>query len=232
MPTHDQSFKYLYGRAFRAPNAFESNVVYFGDGVLALRPETIGTHEVVWERYTGDWLRTSVSSYWYKADHLITLTADPEALLGTTYVNDDEVRAKGLEVEAQFRGKRRLEGMLSYAWQDTTDRDTGASLPNSPQHMFKGRVSMPIAVAGSSIATEVITVSPRVTLDGTSVATATTANVTIVQPLNTTFEVFGQVRNLFDVAYADPAASALVQNAIYQNGRTFHVGLRWRLRAQ
>ena len=46
-----------------------------------------------------------MSGYWYKADRLITLTAtdDPDAFLGVTYVNEGEVRAKGLELEAQMR---------------------------------------------------------------------------------------------------------------------------------
>ena len=68
MPSSHQSFKYLYGNAFRAPNMYERNDFYFGAGVAALRPESIDTHELVWERYTSDWLRTSVSTYWYKAD--------------------------------------------------------------------------------------------------------------------------------------------------------------------
>jgi outer membrane receptor protein involved in Fe transport len=186
----------------------------------------------VWERYTGDWLRTSVSGYWYEANRLITLIADPTALLATTYVNEGEVRAHGLELEAQFRSKRRLEGMLSYALQEATDRDTGASLLNSPQQMFKGRVSMPIVTRGSSIAAEVIAVSARMTLNGTTVPAATTMNLSVVQPLARSFEVFALFRNVFDAQVADPASDSLVQNVVYQNGRTFHVGLRWNLRPQ
>ena len=33
MPSSSQSFKYLFGSAFRAPNAYELNTFYFGDGV-------------------------------------------------------------------------------------------------------------------------------------------------------------------------------------------------------
>src|SRR5918993_1090957 len=232
MPTHNQSFKYLYGVAFRAPNAYEMNSFYFGDAVLGLRPETIGTHELVWERYTGDWLRTSASGYWYQANRLITLTADPAAPLATTYVNEGRVRAHGLELEAQFRSRRRLEGMLSYALQEATDRDTGASLLNSPRQMFKGRVSMPIVTRGSSIATEVITISSRTTRTGTTVPAATTMSLSVVQPLQRSFEVFALLRNVFDARVADPVSDSLLQNVIYQNGRTFQVGLRWKLRAQ
>jgi outer membrane receptor protein involved in Fe transport len=70
------------------------------------------------------------------------------------------------------------------------------------------------------------------TLNGTTLPTATTANLSVVQPLKTSFELFGTIRNLFDLAYADPGSSAHVQNVIYQNGRTFQVGLRWKIRAK
>ena len=65
-PSSNQSFKYLYGSAFRAPNEYELNTFYFGERQRDLRPESIDTHELVWERYTNDWLRTSVSTYWYR----------------------------------------------------------------------------------------------------------------------------------------------------------------------
>jgi outer membrane receptor for ferrienterochelin and colicins len=103
MPSSDQSFKYLYGRAFRAPNLFERNAFYFGPGIEALHPESIDTHEVVWERYTGGRLRTAVSLYRYNADGLITLIPDPATFLATTFVNRGHVQTRGPEAEAQLR---------------------------------------------------------------------------------------------------------------------------------
>src|SRR5262245_3568001 len=50
MPSAHQSFKYLYGRAFRAPSAYERHEFYFGTQVNNLTPESIDTHEFVWER--------------------------------------------------------------------------------------------------------------------------------------------------------------------------------------
>ena len=38
-----------------------------------LDPESVDTHELVWEQYVGESLRTSVSTYFYKASRLITL---------------------------------------------------------------------------------------------------------------------------------------------------------------
>jgi len=231
MPTAHQSFKYLYGNAFRAPNVYEKTEFYFGPDVASLRPESIDTHEVVWERYTGDWLRTSVSSYWYKADNLITLKAtdDPNAFLGATYVNEGEVRAKGLEFEAQMRLWHGADGHMSYALQEAIDQATGETLPNSPRQMGKGRVSAPLFGTGSSLAVEVLAIGRRQTLSGDWAGAATTANVTVVKPLGQTLEIFGTIRNLFDVDYAVPASSEHVQDTIPQNGRTFRVGLRVKL---
>ena len=231
MPSAHQSFKYLYGDAFRAPNMYEKIEYYFGPGVASLRPESIDTHEVVWERYTADWLRTSVSSYWYKADNLITLRAtdDPAAFLGVTYVNEGEVRAKGLEFEAQMRLWRGAEGHMSYAIQEAIDQATGATLPNSPRQMGKARVSAPLFGTGSSLAVEILGIGRRQTMSGNWAGAAATANVTLVKPLGRSLELFGTVRNLFDVEYAVPASQEHVQDTIPQNGRTFRVGLRVKL---
>jgi iron complex outermembrane receptor protein len=228
MPTPHQSFKYLYGRAFRAPNLYETIEFYFGPDVANLRPESIDTHEFVWERYTSDWLRTSVSSYWYKADRLITLTEfnNPSAFLGVTWVNQGEVRAKGLELEAQMRLWGDAEGHLSYALQEARDQATGDILTNSPRQMIKGRVSAPLFGSGSSVALEVLGIGSRQTIAGNTLSPMGMANLTVTKSLGRSFELVGTVRNLFDTDYAIPASDEHVQDSIPQNGRTFRVGLR------
>ncbi len=98
-PSSSQSFKYLYGRAFRAPNEYERNEFFFGESTRHLRPESIDTHELVWERYTNDWLRTSLSTYWYQADGLITPTPDPFGVPG------NDVRQRRARAGQRPRGR-------------------------------------------------------------------------------------------------------------------------------
>jgi outer membrane receptor for ferrienterochelin and colicins len=227
MPSHTQSFKYLFGSAFRAPNAYELNSFYFG--VPNLRPESIDTHEVVWERYTNDRLRTSVSGYWYQADHLITLRPDAATFLGVTYANAGHVRAKGLELEAQMRIKKGIRALVSYALQSAADQDSGDRLTNSPRHMLKARVTLPGPTVRSSLTIEVQSLSSRTTLAGSVLPPAALANVTMIQPAGRLFELVGTVRNLFNQQYADPGSSANLQDSIPQNSRTFRIGLRWKL---
>jgi outer membrane receptor for ferrienterochelin and colicins len=229
MPSSNQSVKYLYGKAFRSPNQFELNSFYFGEGTLNLRPESIDTHELVWERYTNDWLRTSVSTYWYKADGLITLTPDPAAYLGATFVNGGHVRANGVELEAQMRLSHGLLALTSYSLQRVKDLATHATLVNSPGQMAKLRVSLPGLSKRSSVAVEVLSMSSRRTLAGATLKPSATAAVTVLVPLGRAFELFGSAQNLFDVQYADPGSDQHRQDVIPQNGRTLRAGLRWKL---
>ena len=226
-PSPAQSFKYLFGQAFRAPNAYELNEFYFGERAQRLRPETIDTHEAVWERYTNDWLRTSVSTYWYKADRLITLVPDASAFIGTTYVNEGQVRAQGLELEAQMRLPYNLQGVTSYALQRSRDLVTNASLVNSPAQMAKMRLSAPGPVRGSSLSMELIAVGSRKTLAGAMLDATTTADVAFILPVGRSLQLTASARNLFDLDYTEPASSNHLQDAIPQNGRTLRVGLRW-----
>jgi iron complex outermembrane receptor protein len=229
LPSPSQSVKYLYGSAFRAPNEYELNAFYFGESVNRLRPEAINTHELVWERYVNDRLRTAVSTYWYKADRLITETPDPSTFLGTSFVNQGDVRAKGLELEAQMRFKGESRALVSYALQSAVDQQTHDVLSNSPRHVANARISVPGLTRRSFISIEGRFLSSRTTVVGSRVRPAANVNVHMIQPLGPSWEIFGGVRNVFDNEYSDPASAQHRQDAIPQNGRTARIGVRWRV---
>ena len=229
LPSSTQSVKYLYGTAFRSPNAFELTTEFFGERASDLRPESISTHELVWERYVNEWLRTSASTYWYRAEGLITFIPDESALLGLTFANHGQVQAKGLELEAQMRIGREARALVSYSLQSAVDQETLAPLPNSPRHNAKARISFPGPTAQSFVSVEGLYLSSRGTLSGSEVPAAATLNVTMVQPLGRSWELTGSVRNIFNALYSDPVSSQHLQDAITQNGRTARIGVRWRL---
>ena len=239
LPSSTQSLKYLYGSAFRAPNQNELNDSYYGEGVKTLRPESIDTHELVWERYINGRLRTSVSAYRYKADRLITEIPNDLSLVGSTFVNQGQVRAKGLELEAQMHVKREARALLSYAFQRAVDHQTGQGLPNSPHHVAKARISLRGPTPRSFVSLEGQYLSSRATLARTDredgykfaprVSSAATLNVNLIQPLGRSWELSGGIRNLFNNQYLDPVSSQLEQEAIAQNGRTARIGLTWKL---
>jgi iron complex outermembrane receptor protein len=227
-PSPHQSFKYLYGTAFRAPNAFEYDLYSAGVRNRQLRPETMTSHEVVWERYVGTWLRTSASLYRNRVADVLTLHDDPGGAFNLGWSNVGQIHSQGMEIEGEWRF-RQTEALGSYALQQSIDPDTNISLTNSPRHVAKLRFSTRGPVLRSTIAFETQYLSRRSTLAGGSVAPSAVANITFVEPLHGRMEMVAAIRNAFDTAYAIPGSKEHRQDVIEQNGRTFSIGVRWRL---
>lgn len=221
-----RSFKYLYGRAFRAPNAYEFDYLTYGVRDHSLGAETIETNEVVWEEYRGGWLRTAVSAFRNDADHLLTLMADDEGVL--SLANAKRAVARGIELEAEMKSAATgLQALASYSWQDAKDGDSGVPLSNSPRHVAKARFSAPGGRAGATIAVEVQAMSRRVTLGGNSANAHAIVNANYILPLGRGTRLTASFHNLFDQDYSDPASAEHAQDAIPQNGRTIRVGVQW-----
>lgn len=218
-----QAFKYLYGSAFRAPNAYELD--YYAQNEDALRPETIDTHEVVWERYIGRWLRTSASAYFNDVKGLITLTGDENNL---AYVNLGHVQAKGLELEAEMRARWGGIAQVSYVRQRAENADTGAAMTNSPKHLTKVLISVPMP-SHVTTSVDMQIMSSRLTLSGNTMGAAAVANLAIRVPLGPRMTIATTVRNLFNELYADPGSTEHRQDAITQDGRTVRIGLEWKI---
>ena len=219
--SNGQAFKYLYGNAFRAPNAYELD--YYAKNEDNLRPETIDTHEIVWERYVGRWLRTSTSAYFNDVKGLITLSGDEDSL---AYVNLGHVQAKGLELEAEMRALWGAIAQVSYVLQRTENAETGETMTNSPKHLTKVLVSVPLP-SHVTTSLDLQFMSRRMTLSGHTVGAAAVANLTIRVPFGPRMTIATTVRNLFNDAYADPGSTEHRQDAIMQDGRTVRVGLEW-----
>ena len=223
--TPKRSFKYLLGRAFRAPNAYEFDYLTNGVRNYALRSETLTTTEVAWEEYVGTWLRTSVSVYANRVNRLITLTSDDDGAL--MYGNACRVLARGFELEGEFKAANGVQTLASYAWQRGEDRDKRSELVNSPAHLAKFRVSGRGATKRSTLAFEIQAMSSRLLLDGGSASAHATADLRYVQPVNARLNITVSVRNMFGTIYSDPASEEHLQEAIPQDGRTVRVGLQW-----
>lgn len=226
-PTANEAFKYLYGSAYRAPNAYERD--YYTGGVVdpMLEPETVTSHEVVWERYIGHWLRTSASGYLTDVDRLITF--EGEGFDDYRFVNRGRVEARGLELEAEARLRNGLLAGGHWVWQRAHDADTDELLTNSPRQAGGFRLS----TSGpwrSRLSGEVQALGPRRTLAGTRERSAVLTHLTALVPIGTSLRLQAGVRNLFDRAYADPGSAEHRQVVIPQNGRTWRVGLDWLLR--
>ena len=223
-PRKTTTLKFLYGHAFRTPNAFE---LYVSDGGYTsksnsdLKPETIETYEIVLEEYFKNY-RATVSTFYYRIKNLISQTIDPVDGL-YVYDNVGAVESKGAELEIQGKWRGGIEGKFSYSFQETIDKDTGRTILNSPKHLAKLNFYIPIAGEKLSTGLEGQYIGPRRTRSGNT-GGAFTANISFLsRGLIKGLELSGGIYNILDKQYSDPVSTDYRPAAVPQDGRTFRI---------
>lgn len=235
--TPDTTLKALYGRAHRAPNAYERD---YGDGVTQIANPTLGgeiidTLELVMDRRVGQSLRLRGSLYHWAMQGLVALetitvidpdTGDPAVM--TQYRSGEDVKANGVELSADKTWDRgsRLRGSLSY--QDVAYK-SGARLNNSPRLLGKLNFSGPLAATGLRLGYELQYSGKRQTIDGTSVDGYWLSNVQLsANQWGKGLEMSLGLYNLFDTRYEHPGSNSNWQNALEQDGRSARLKLSYR----
>jgi len=226
-PLEKSTFKALYGTAFRAPNFQE---ISDSNGQLHT-PETIDSYELVYEQGIGGHLRSSLSAFYNQMDGLIVFQ-------NGTYNNLD-ADTRGVEVAIDGLWPHGLRSRASYTWQQTQDLSGGGDFPDSPEHMVKFNLSVPVYLEKAFVSLELQYVNSRQTYytDPNTAATVPGMDAAGYPTLNLTFfsrdivknlEFTAGIYNLTDENYADPASRYHVQDQIPQDGRSFRVKLAYR----
>jgi len=237
-PMETTALKLLYGEAFRAPNAYER---YYQDGGLssvsnpALKPEKIRTIDAIWEQYFLDNYRSSLGTFYYRVTDLISQTTDVANKL--VYRNVEKAEAIGVALSLDGYWQNGTKGRMSYNWQQATDVGTGALLSNSPRHLAKANVSIPLFRQKFFVSPELQYTGPRMTLGGARTNDPVTANLTIFsRDLGIKgVEASASVYNLFNVHALDVAGAEHGQQpnlppllTIRQDGINFRFKLSYR----
>jgi outer membrane receptor for ferrienterochelin and colicins len=242
-PFETTALKFIYGEAFRAPNAYE---LYYNDsGQTAkanddLKPESIRTYEFIYEQKIADWLNGSVSFFHYDIDNLISQINDPvDSLL--VYRNIDKVDANGVEVELDGKWGSGFEARGSYSYQYAKNNSTDQWLSNSPKHLAKVNVVIPLLPEKIFSGIELQYTGKRKTLTDEDAGGFILANITLFgRNLLKNLEFSASIYNLFDKKYGDPGGPEHIQNPdrfvdpghpmniIEQDGRTFRVKLTYK----
>jgi outer membrane receptor protein involved in Fe transport len=217
------TFKALYGRAHRAPNAFERDLE---DGLTqvanpTLKGESMDTFELVADHRVSPDLALRASAYQWTMHDLITLGIDPASGL-SQYQSGDRVKARGLELSADktWTSGARLRGSVSL--QDTVYAGGGALL-NSPSVLGKLNLSAPLPWAGLLAGYELRYDSQRLSKNGSLGAYAVSNLHLSTNRLAKGLEVGLTIRNLFDKRYGQPGADTNWQNALEQDGRSIRL---------
>jgi iron complex outermembrane receptor protein len=229
-PLEKTIFKLLYGRAFRPPNVFElrySDGNQTGKSNPNLEPETIHTYELVYEQYLGRHLRGTSTLFYHRIRDLISQTIDPaDGLL--VFQNLGQAEAIGFEAELEGKWTSGWEGRISYSYVQTKDKDTKETLTNSPAHLAKLNLILPLVRESFFINPELQYTSRRKTLARSHSDDFLIANLTVFsQNLIKGLEISGSVYNLFDKKYGDPGAGEHIQDVIRQDGRTYRLKLTY-----
>jgi outer membrane receptor for ferrienterochelin and colicins len=222
--------KLIYGKAFRTPNVYE---LYFYDEItsrasLNLKPEKIKTSEIIIEQYIGKDLLISVSGFYYKIKDLISQQTDPiDGLL--FFKNVESVHASGIACEMKKKYESGLEGRISYSFQETRDEQTGQILTNSPKHLAKVNMIVPLIKEKLFLGLEEQYMSKRRTLADRETGAFFITNLTLYsRQFMKGMELSGSLYNLFDKKYGDPVGLEFRQDTIEQDGLSFRVKLTYR----
>ena len=228
-PEENTALKFLYGQAFRAPDDYELYYDAVGyEPNPALRPETIKTTELVFEKYFHKYTSLSASGFYNVIGGFISETTDPGSGL-IRYSNLEDVHGKGLEFQLSEKRPSGWEGRLSYTVQDAHSQLTGVDLVNSPRHLAQINLIAPLLRKRLFAGLEGQEVSRRESVKRTVAGGYFVANATVSSK-----EMFGRLQasaslyNLFNKRYADPSGNELRQDSVLQDGRNFRVKLAYR----
>lgn len=228
-PGEGRTVKFLYGTAFRAPNAYE---LFYYDGFAQkaagmLDPETIESYEVIWEQQINTSLRLISSLYQNNYDDIIILVTDPNDGF-EVFDNREDVESQGIELElvANFSGG--WSGSLSYSYQDV-EFDDGEEAVNYAPNIAKFNALSPLIAEHFLLGLELQYEDGRKTLAGPEtdsilLTNLTVSNTTAVKGLTLSASVY----NLFDEAFAHPGFQEHVQNELAQDERTYRLKATYR----
>jgi iron complex outermembrane receptor protein len=183
-----------------------------------IKPEKITSYELVYEQEMGRHLRSSLSGFYNQMDHLIVFDSG-------NYTNLN-AQTKGIELALEGSWTNGVRYRASYSLQATADDTVSWQMPDSPNHLIKFNVSVPMIPDKLFAGLEFQYTSDRHTLDtiagtggqpitvqGVQAGGFTVVNFTLFsQNLLKNLDVSATVYNLLDRHYVDPASQFHVQD--------------------
>lgn len=226
-PLAQTTFKLLYGTAFRAPTAYE--MYYYGMGQfqadLGLKPETFKNYEAIVEQGLGQHFRLTGSVFRDQVAHLITQVTNSSGFLEFENNSGGE-RATGLETELDGRFASGLDGRASYSYTNVIDTTTGERPPNSPQHLAKLNVIIPLLQQKLSAGLEAQYHGASLTRQENTVSGFQVFNGTLLMhTLGKHLDLSASIYNFLNKKYFNASPPGLTQDQIQQDGRSFRVKL-------
>lgn len=227
-PDRSTALKFLFGRSFRNPSAFEA--AYEDEGFnLAnplLGPEKVQTFEGVVERSVRQRVELVFSAYRYGLNNLIQGVPDEDDVI--QFQNAAEIRAYGTEMEAAVRPGAGIRIAGAIAVQEVTGSASSLAHVNSPRALVQARFDAPLGGGGSRVAAAYRRIGSRQTLSGGTVAASSLIDATITTPSwGGGFAIAAGVRNLLDRRVFDVVGPDQLADRLDGPGRSAFLKLVW-----
>lgn len=229
--TPKTTFKALYGRAHRSPNAFERDYVDNVSQVAnpGLHAEMVDTLELVADYRPQPSMNLRATAYVWDMHNLITLGIDPVTALTQYQQSSNKVLARGAELSLDKTWNSGVRLRSSYGIQNAEQKDS--HIPNAPYHLGKVNISVPIPlITGLRAGYELQYFGKRKTLDGSNTDSYVLSNLNLVTdvPRVKGLEASLSFYNLFNENYLHPASDINWQNTFWQPGRTVRFRMDYR----
>ena len=218
----DTTLKFLYGTAYRAPNAYELYYTDNGTTQLAnpnLRAERIRTYEAVWEHALSPVWAVNASLYRYRLTDMISQVTNAAGLL--VFVNQGRVDATGIETGIEGSLWRGVNLKASIARQENRESVSGRILPNSPRTLGKFSATAPLFGDAAQLGVEAAYTGARDTLANSRLGPDWLVNLNLSSRRLVPGSTLSlRVKNLFNRRSFDPGGAEHTQDRIEQDRRS------------
>jgi outer membrane receptor protein involved in Fe transport len=227
--------KYLFGKSFRSPNAFEKDYFDPVTNTVAnphLGQESMLSNELLLEYFHGPGQRLSMSVFNYQISDLITQTINPAGQI--SFQNHEDITVTGFELEGDWRWED-WSGRAGYSYQQAENQHSGRRLTNSPDSLLKARISREFMNRRLVLSTEAQYVSSLDTLTVVKGGDYFLLNLILYARDLFVKDLDGSisVKNLFNRHYGQPGDASNIETShpvslIPQDGRTATFKLEYR----
>ncbi len=222
-PWQDHTFKLLYGKAFRAPNAYErkyEDPLYgFKVNPNGLSPENAYTSEFIWDYKISEIIKSSTSLYYYRITDLIDKIEDPEDEF-FYFSNFGKTEAYGTEISLYAEVYNHAGSYIRYSYQNAQDENSNG-LTNSPLHVLKLGLFHQI-INPVNFSFEYKYESKRITVYETETEPIHLASLNVfTEPILGKIRLSFLVKNLFNNTIKYPGGWEHIQPSIIQSGRNY-----------
>src|SRR5215469_7179812 len=231
LPNSRTSLKYIVGRAFRAPDPYDT---FYTDQLKSqtltpdLKPETLWSHTLVFERSLRPWLGMTAEGFFNQMNNVIEEEVDPATEM-SHFINGKGDRGRGLELGMEAKRASGWGARASYTWAHTWKSQSLNLASNSPSHLAKVNATMPLWRRGTA-GVEVLYSGAQNSYQGVRIGSGLLTNVTLsTRPLWGGWQFSASCYNVFNRAWATPTGQDVPEAAVRQDGRGFRFKVTYRL---